>query len=311
MYTKADDLLRCLDPFSAEQLADTLQDIGANFSGKGDHEMALKWLRRAHALINGQELERLSTEGLEIRMSIHHDLIQTLLATRSPERVQEADDLVSYVESEIGDKPVVLHWKLEILQRSPGEIFDVDACASILRRMVRSLDLSDVTLGFLLHNIKELRDRGSRLAIGLLDELLLTRLLPCGNMDWIGKTLVRRIWMGTMETEASDAATRLIQLLEQLAEDSRPCNVDVAAAAQSVSALTCHMLASNTDFEAHVEKARRELRQERVQRGRVVVPSCTPSHLLEYRRSEPGQVCTTTDSLCNSSQRRGRCQIYL
>ncbi|KAH7250591.1 meiosis protein SPO22/ZIP4 like-domain-containing protein [Fusarium solani] len=233
MYTKADDLLRYLDPFSAEQLADTLQDIGTNLSGKGDHEMALKWLRRAHALINGQELERLSTEGLEIRMSIHHDLIQTLLATRSPERVQEADDLVSYVESEIGDKPVVLHWKLEILQRSPGEIFDVDACASILRRMVRSLDLSDVALGFLLHNIKELRDRGSRLAIGLLDELLLTRLLPCGNMDWIGKTLVRRIWMGTMETEASDAATRLLQLLEQLAEDSRPCNVDVAAAAQS------------------------------------------------------------------------------
>ncbi|KAL6357454.1 hypothetical protein LRP88_07621 [Fusarium phalaenopsidis] len=96
MYTKADDLLRCLDPFSAEQLADALQDIGTNLSGKGDHEMALKWLRRAHALINCQELERLSTEGLEIRMSIHHNLIQTLLATRSPERVQEADDLVSY-----------------------------------------------------------------------------------------------------------------------------------------------------------------------------------------------------------------------
>ncbi|RMJ11073.1 hypothetical protein BHE90_011318 [Fusarium euwallaceae] len=234
MYTKADDLLRHLDPLSAEQLADTLQDIGANLSGKGDHEMALKWLRRAHTLINGQELERLSTEGLEVRMAIHHDLIQTLLATGSPERVQEADDLVSYVESEIGDKPVVLHWKLEILQRSPGEIFDTDACASILRRMVRSLDLSDAALGFLLHNIKELRDRGSRVAIGLLDELLLTRLLPCGNMDWIGKTLVRRIWMGTMDTEASDAATRLIQLLEQLAEDSRPCNVDVAAAAQSL-----------------------------------------------------------------------------
>ncbi|RSL67252.1 hypothetical protein CEP54_003325 [Fusarium duplospermum] len=234
MYTKADDLLRNLDPFSAEQLADTLQDIGANLSEKGDHEMALKWLRRAHTLINSQELERLSTEGLEIRMAIHHDLIQTLLATRSPERVQEADDLVSYVESEIGDKPVVLHWKLEILQRSPSEIFDVDACASILRRMVRSLDLSDAALGFLLHNIKELRDRGSRLAIGLLDELLLTRLLPCGNTDWIGKTLVRRIWMGTIDTEASDAATRLIQLLEQLAEDSTPCNVDVAAAAQSL-----------------------------------------------------------------------------
>ncbi|KAJ4186178.1 sporulation-specific protein 22 [Fusarium falciforme] len=111
MYTKADDLLRYLDPFSAEQLADTLQDIGTNLSGKGDHEMALKWLRRAHALINGQELERLSTEGLEIRMSIHHDLIQTLLATRSPERVQEADDLVSPCNVDVAAAAQSLMWK--------------------------------------------------------------------------------------------------------------------------------------------------------------------------------------------------------
>ncbi|KAF4977570.1 hypothetical protein FZEAL_5941 [Fusarium zealandicum] len=234
MYGKAEALLSELDSSSAEQLADTFQHIGSDLSSRDDHEMALKWLRRAHTLINGQELEKLSTEGLELRMAIHHDLIQDLLAIGTQDTIQQADNLVSYVESEIGDKPVVLHWKLEILQKSPGEVFDTDACASILRRMTRSLDLSDAGLGFLLHNIKELRDRSSRLAMSLLDELLLTRLISCGNMDWIGKTLVRRIWMGTMETEAFEGATGLINLLDRVAQDSGQCNTDVAAAAQSL-----------------------------------------------------------------------------
>ncbi|KAJ4261598.1 sporulation-specific protein 22 [Fusarium torreyae] len=234
MYAKADTLLRQLDPSSAEQLADTFHCIGSDFLTRKECDMALKWLRRAHSLINDQELERLSTEGLELRMSIYHELIQALLATGSEEGLREADNLASHVESEIGDKPVVLHWKLEILQRSPSEVFNVDACASILRRMIRSLYLSDAGLGFLLHRISELRTRGHRLAVSLMNELILSKLLPCGDRDWMGKAIVRRVWMGTMETELSVGATDLIQLLEQLAQQVGRCSVDVATAALSL-----------------------------------------------------------------------------
>ncbi|KAF5672453.1 transcription factor [Fusarium heterosporum] len=234
MFSKADALLRYLDPPSAEQLADTFCCIGSDLSSKNDYEMALKWLRRAFDLINEQELERLSTEGLELRISIHHELIQALLATESQESLQEADNLASLLESEIGDKPVVLHWKLEILQKSPSEVFNVDACASILRRMIRSLDLSDAGLGFLLHGISELRTRGPRLAIGLMEELMLERLIPCGNMDWIGKALVRRVWMGTMEIDASVGAANLTQILDRVDQEVIRRDVDVASAALSL-----------------------------------------------------------------------------
>ncbi|GKU11490.1 unnamed protein product [Fusarium langsethiae] len=165
MYAKSDNLLQHLGSSSAERLADTFHCIGSELSSKEDHDMALKWLRRALNIINTQGLERLSSEGLELRMSIHHELIQTLLATGSEDYLGEADNLASQVESEIGDKPIVLHWKLEIIQQSPNEIFDVDTCASILRRMIRSLTLSDPGLGFLLHGIGELRTRGPRLAL--------------------------------------------------------------------------------------------------------------------------------------------------
>ncbi|CZS76977.1 unnamed protein product [Fusarium graminearum] len=220
MYAKADNLLQHVDSSSAERLADTFHCIGGELSSKEDHDMALKWLRRALNLINAKGLERLSTEGLELRMSIHHELIQTLLATGSEEHFEEADNLASQVESEIGDKPIVLHWKLEIIHRLPGELFDADACASILRRMIRSFSLSDPGLGFLLHGIGELRTRGPRLAVGLMEELIIRKLIPCGNLDWIGKAVVRRVWMGTMETDTSTGVKDLVRLLDQLIQET-------------------------------------------------------------------------------------------
>lgn len=246
MFAKADALLHHLDPSSAEQLADTFHCIGTDFSLRKDYDMALKWLRRALGLINEQELERLSTEGLELRMSIHHELIQALIATGSKESLQEADNLASLVESEIGDKPVVLHWKLEILQTSPSEVLNADACASILRRMINSLDLSDAGLGFLLHGISELHTRGPRLAVGLMGELILKKLIPSGNMDWIGKALVRRVWMGTMGADPAVGVADLVQLLDQVAQEAGQCDVDAATAALSVSTVmvslhsSCH-----------------------------------------------------------------------
>lgn len=235
MFAKATTLLHHLDPSSAEQLADTFHSIGTDLSSRNDYDMALKWLRRALGLINEQELERLSTEGLELRMAIHHELIQALLATEAKESLQEAGDLASLVESEIGDKPVVLHWKLEILQKSPSEVFNEDACASILRRMIRSLDLSDAGLGFLLHAISELRTRGPQLAVGLLGELILKKLIPSGNMNWIGKALVRRVWMAMMETDTAVSVADLIRILDQVAQEAGQCDVDAATAALSVS----------------------------------------------------------------------------
>lgn len=245
MYGKTDALRPHLDASSAELMADTLQNIGSDLSSKGDFEIALKWLRRAHTLINSQDLEKLSTEGLQLRLTICHDLIQALLGQGSPESLQEATDVVAYIESEMGNKPVVLHWRLEILHKSPGEVFDTEAYASVLRRMIRSVDLSDSVLSFLLHHVKEMRDKSSGLAIGLLDELLLSRLIPSKDEDWVGKTIVRRVWMSTMESDPSESATNLAKLIQNIPVDSNASlNPDITGAVHSVSfyPLTCELL---------------------------------------------------------------------
>ncbi|EGR47977.1 uncharacterized protein TRIREDRAFT_62938, partial [Trichoderma reesei QM6a] len=204
MFGKIDALQPTLDSISAEIIADTLQHIGFDLASKGDHGMAVKWLKRAYNIINHQALDQLSAKGLELRLAICQGLVRGLLDVGSHVCVQEANDLIGYIESEIGDKPLVLHWRLELLQRLPGETFDVDAYSSILHRMVRSFDYSDASFYFLLHHIRRLREKSPRLARGLLDELLLQHIVSSRKGEWIGMIVVRRLWMVTVDsTDAS------------------------------------------------------------------------------------------------------------
>lgn len=237
MYGKTEAMRANLDVGSAEIMADTLRHIGADLSLEGDFPMAIKWLKRAYDTINSQELEHLSIEGLDTRLAICQSLIQSFLGTASPESISEANDLVDYVQSEIGDKPLVLHWRLEISQKSPDELFDAETYASILRRMVHVFDFSDRSFQFLLHHIKELRNKSPRLACGLLDELLTQRILKSQNMDWLNKTIVRRVWMSTMETDMSDSVihTGLVDILNAVQEAiAEPLSPDATGAVHSV-----------------------------------------------------------------------------
>lgn len=236
IFGKVTDLQPTMDTVSAEVMADTLQHIGFDIESKGDHIMALKWLKRAYDIINGQSLEKLSSHGLELRLAICHGLVQALMHIGTPESLQEAGNLIAYVESEIGDKPIVLHWRLEMLQRASDEVFDVEAYSCILRRMVKSFDSSDGTFNFLLHRIQALREKSSRLARGLLDELLLKHILPSKRAEWIGKIVVQRIWMSTMEVDPVDVLTDLKCILDTVYDQlSDTLGPDTVGAAHLVS----------------------------------------------------------------------------
>lgn len=284
MYGKTHALRQSLQVPSAEVLADTLQHIGADLSSKGNHTLALQWFKRAHDLINAQSLEQLSAHGLELRLAICHGRVQSLLALGSAASLQEASNLVAYVESEMGDKPVVLHWRLEILRKSPGEVFDAEACTSILRRMIRCFDRSDETFRFLLHQIKELRDKSERLACGLLDEFMRLHVLRSANVAWINKVVVKRISMATAQAD-DEASLKTLHGLMENAHDalSGPLKTDAAGAVHSVSG---HLVVeAETDLlgVARMEKGRSAFRHPAVCHGRCVVRACASPAVRQRR----------------------------
>lgn len=238
MFSKTEALNSHINPSSAENMADTLQKIGSSLILKNDFAMAVKWLRRAFEIINAQPMEQLSVEGLDTRLAICQDLIQSLLGVNNIESISEANDLVTYIEGEIGDKPIVLHWRLEILQKSPEDASDAETYASILRRMVRVFDSTEHTFQFLLYHIQELRNRSLRLAGSLLDEVLMQRVLPSSNIDWLNKLIVRKIWLTTME-DGSNGSKEVCHVFESLSiildSIGEPLSAEVAGASQSVS----------------------------------------------------------------------------
>jgi hypothetical protein len=216
LYQKTGPLRQELDTSAAETLADTLFEIGKDLLGKNDFSMAAKWLERAHDFLNSQELEQLSRETIELRLAISQSLIQALLGLNTPEGFQKAESHVGYVESEIGDKFVVLLLRLEILLKSANEVFDSNAYASVIQRMIRSMDLSDSNFKLVIHHIRKLDDKSPTLACQVLDEFLSTKVIPSQRDEWIERVAILRTHVSTSHRDIPETVDSLKSVFDRI-----------------------------------------------------------------------------------------------
>lgn len=235
MFRKAGDMLTTLDPSSAENLADTFLDIGRAFLPRKEFQMAVKWLQRAYEVIDGQDIEKLSRDGVELRLTILQAYIQGLLGTKTQENLKKAEDCVAYVETELGDKPVLLLLRLELLQSVPDEEFDPLAYENVLHRMVKSFNFTEEHFKFMLHHARWLYQRSATLGCSVMDDLIATRILPSEKGEWVEKALVLRVFMATSQSAIAENCIELSDLLARAKEILRsPIQPAAAAAAQSV-----------------------------------------------------------------------------
>ena len=236
IFVKIQPLPKNLEAASIESLADVLSNIGSGCLQKRDLLMAVKWLNRAYEVVTLYEVDDLSMRGLDVRLGIYQGLVRKHLGLGTPEGIAEAEGLVFRLESQMGDSPVVLHWRLEILRCKPREEVTVLAHATILRRMIRAFDGADETLNLLLHHIKELGETTVQLACALLDQLVLQSILTSNRKDLIGKVLIRRTWFAVKDEESDNPAETLQNVVKAIHDHSpEPVESDVAGAAQFVS----------------------------------------------------------------------------
>jgi hypothetical protein len=73
MFSKCKQLITALTPTTAESLADLMFEIGKDNLTKRNYETAVRWLERAHDLLGEQDLELLSPEAGELRLSTMHN----------------------------------------------------------------------------------------------------------------------------------------------------------------------------------------------------------------------------------------------
>ncbi|KAK1459982.1 hypothetical protein CMEL01_02981 [Colletotrichum melonis] len=232
MYSKGHLQPNALDPTSAEKMTEILFEIGKDLSKKEDFGMAVRWLERGYDIINAQDLSLLSRDAIELRLSVCQALIHALLGLGTPESSEKALDLVSFIESEIGEKPVVLLLRLELLQKAPAEIFDIEAYADILRRMVRSFNFSEAHFKLLVHHARKLHDKSPTLATSVVDGMLRGTIVSSGRGEWVERLVLLRIWMETTQRDGMMAIEELMGVLVGVQDNlSKPFGASTAVGA--------------------------------------------------------------------------------
>ncbi|KAI8266069.1 hypothetical protein K4K58_010374 [Colletotrichum sp. SAR11_239] len=235
MYDKGQPTIQTLDPGSAELLTEVLFEIGKDFSKKGDFKMAVKWLERAYDIINSQELDRLPRDALELRLSVCQAHIHALLGMNTPEASQKAHDLVSYVEQEVGEQPVVLLLRLELLQKAPAEVFDVEAYADILKLMVQRFNFSEAHFKLLIHHARKLHDKSPSMALRMVNGMLKSNIVSSGRDEWVERLVLLRLWMEESQRDSELAIDELMNVLRGVdANLTQPFGASAAVAALTI-----------------------------------------------------------------------------
>jgi Meiosis protein SPO22/ZIP4 like len=70
MFSKALFSDKTLEPRIAEDITDTLYEIGNDLLKKRQYELSVRWLERAYGILAGQDLENLSKSAGELRCSV-------------------------------------------------------------------------------------------------------------------------------------------------------------------------------------------------------------------------------------------------
>ncbi|KAB8288201.1 hypothetical protein EYC80_010206 [Monilinia laxa] len=233
MFNKSQASKNIFDHATTESLSDTLYEMGKALLEKEQHTLAVKWLERAYEVLNGDELDKLSVDATELRISIIETLVKALLHEKTTESIQQARDLVGLLEAELGDKLVVFLLKLDLLTELPDETFDGLAYSAILNKMTRILVINPRNLRLFMFHVRKLNEKAPSKACTVLDDMIRLRIKELAvMMEWLEKTLLTRIWMTVSgrETDELFAATEgFLSIIAENVEKSIGVEATMAA----------------------------------------------------------------------------------
>jgi hypothetical protein len=234
MFKKSIAAQHFFNPHTAESLADILFEMGKDLLHKQQYQMAIKWLDRSSRVLNGQDLDRLSMDASELRMSIMEASVKALIGLQEEAAADKARSIIDLLENEIGDKLIVLLLRLEMLSAVNTECFDSNAYSDILQRMTRAMILTESNFKLVLYHIRKLNDKSPILACKAIDDFLRLRVLQSGHDEWIEKTLITRLWMTVDQRDNMESLVSLEMIFTSIAANiAKPLSSAVTLAAHT------------------------------------------------------------------------------
>ncbi|MCJ1298416.1 hypothetical protein MMC08_001205 [Hypocenomyce scalaris] len=214
MLSKLAPSLNELDPVSAESLSDTLFEIGKDQYNKKEYVEAVRWLEKADDVLTGQNLENLSSDASDLKTSIMHSLIRTLMNLPGQDNNERAWNIVNNLNNEPGDKLTVLLLKLDLLATDDSS--PLQDYSEVLERIIRTVHLTESNFRTIMHHVHKLKSRNSDMAFRLIEMLIFERLVVAEKSEWVEKASVTAIWVVTTSTDIIDCVASLEKLFETL-----------------------------------------------------------------------------------------------
>ncbi|KAI9826189.1 MAG: hypothetical protein M1819_007445 [Sarea resinae] len=235
------------DPSLAESLADLMFEIGKDLLKKKQFALAVKWLDRSFDVLMGQELERLSDQAGELRISILYSSVKALLGTQQEEGRARARHLVDLLEIDFGEKLVVLLLRMDIISTAPK--FDSSEYFGVLQRVIRVFEINPTNIRTVMHDIHKLKNHSPNLACKAVDELLETRLYSMDTEEWIERAFITRLWIIADIPESEDVLDQLSQVCDSLSMNLvKPLSASATHAAQILLWKRIESLASQQQY---------------------------------------------------------------
>ncbi|KAF2804066.1 SPO22-domain-containing protein [Mytilinidion resinicola] len=222
MFSKDELSGHQLDPAIAESLSDLLYEIGKDQLKHGRYEAAVKWLERAHEMLGDHELERLSADAGELRLSIMQSLgMHAVLGEANFTNDGSVQSLLK-----LSDLP----------EESDAHTIDGDQYYGVLLRMARSAVLTETSLKTcehpsiffyglteirIMHHVYKLKDQSNATACKILDDLIRIRLFGENNQDWIEKVTITRTWITTKGPHAEDMLEGLRDIFDEVSQNTK------------------------------------------------------------------------------------------
>ncbi|KAF2036041.1 SPO22-domain-containing protein [Setomelanomma holmii] len=248
MYTKCKQLQQALTPESAESLADLLYEIGKDNLTKRNYEVAIRWSDRAYDLLGDHDMESLSPEASELRLSTMHNIVQAHMKVDTTDARDRAWQMIKLMETDYTDKMVVALLKIELLSKAPT--LDTDEYYTVLLRMVRTIVLNDTNFKTIMHHIHKLKEHSNASACKILDDLIDIRLFREENQVWIEKAVIMRIWIGTTSAMSENVLDQTQELLDTVSQNSKaPQSAPATHAAQTLLWKRVEAAASQEQFD--------------------------------------------------------------
>ncbi|KAF2689190.1 SPO22-domain-containing protein [Lentithecium fluviatile CBS 122367] len=233
MFTKCKQMTQSLTPATAENLADLFYDMGKTFLAKRKYEVAVRWLERAYDVLGEQDVELLSSEAGELRLSIMQSIAQAYMKIGDAEVRSKAWHLVQLMEADYEEKMAVSLLKLELLTTESA--IDADQIYAVLHRMIRSVMLNEKNFKTIMHHIHKLKDHSSHTSCKLIDELIELRLFRDEKEAWVEKAVITRVWISCTTHVAEDTLDQLQELFDSVTRNMKgPFSAQATHAAQTL-----------------------------------------------------------------------------